>query len=170
MCLATKKSLKYPPHGCRGAGQARHVAGLLSKHRRLQSSSSSASNPRNSTMPREADLSTNERDFTLQVLRNGMRLDGRARDAFRPIELTFGDEYGAVDLRLGKTQYVPYVIRPNTDATGSPCACPARSRSRTRTASSKGCSTSSANFRPWPPPPTRSVGAFRLTDGPSSTG
>jgi exosome complex component RRP45 len=55
-------------------------------------------------MPRDAELSTNEREFTLQVLRNGMRLDGRARDAFRPLELTFGDDYGAVDLRLGKTQ------------------------------------------------------------------
>jgi exosome complex component RRP45 len=58
-------------------------------------------------MTREAELSTNEREFTLQVLRNGMRIDGRARDAFRPIDLTFGDEYGAVDLRLGKTQYAP---------------------------------------------------------------
>jgi exosome complex component RRP45 len=55
-------------------------------------------------MPREADLSSNEREFTLQVLRNGMRLDGRGRDQFRPIDLTFGDQYGAVDLRLGKTQ------------------------------------------------------------------
>ncbi|KAL8894568.1 MAG: hypothetical protein Q9192_004214, partial [Flavoplaca navasiana] len=33
-----------------------------------------------------------------------IRLDGRALDAFRHIQLSFGDEYGVADLRLGKTR------------------------------------------------------------------
>jgi exosome complex component RRP45 len=35
-----------------------------------------------------------------------MPLDGRAFDAFRKAELTFGDEYGVADVQLGKTRYV----------------------------------------------------------------
>jgi exosome complex component RRP45 len=57
-------------------------------------------------MPREVDLSTNEREFILQALQDGLRVDGRDFDRFRPLDLAFGDEYGSVDLRLGKTQYV----------------------------------------------------------------
>jgi hypothetical protein len=57
------------------------------------------------TMPREADISVNERAFILQALQERIRLDGRAFDAFRPLELTFGDEYGIVDVQLGKTRY-----------------------------------------------------------------
>jgi exosome complex component RRP45 len=56
-------------------------------------------------MPREADISVNERAFILQALQERIRLDGRAFDAFRPLELTFGDEYGVVDVQLGKTRY-----------------------------------------------------------------
>jgi exosome complex component RRP45 len=57
-------------------------------------------------MPREADLSINERDFIKQALQEQIRLDGRAFDAFRKAELTFGDEYGVADVQLGKTRYV----------------------------------------------------------------
>jgi exosome complex component RRP45 len=57
-------------------------------------------------MPREAELSNNEREFILQALREGIRVDGRKFDAYRDLELEFGDQYGAVDLRLGKTRYV----------------------------------------------------------------
>lgn len=56
-------------------------------------------------MPREPEPSQNERQFILRALGAGLRLDGRALDAFRDIELTFGDEYGVVDVRLGKTRY-----------------------------------------------------------------
>jgi exosome complex component RRP45 len=56
-------------------------------------------------MPREADISINERDFIKQALQEQIRLDGRAFDAFRKIELTFGDEYGVADVQLGKTRY-----------------------------------------------------------------
>ncbi|KAI9832654.1 MAG: hypothetical protein M1819_004239 [Sarea resinae] len=55
-------------------------------------------------MPREPDPSLNERAFTLQALRESIRLDGRALDAFRDLDISFGDEYGVVDLRLGKTR------------------------------------------------------------------
>lgn len=55
-------------------------------------------------MPREAEPSLNERAFILEALKEDTRLDGRALDAFRNVELTFGDEYGAVDVKLGKTR------------------------------------------------------------------
>lgn len=56
-------------------------------------------------MPREAEPSLNERAFILEALREDIRLDGRALDAFRNVELTFGEEYGVVDVKLGKTRY-----------------------------------------------------------------
>lgn len=55
-------------------------------------------------MPQEAAPSSNERDFLLAALRENIRLDGREFDAWRPISLTFGDEYGTADVRLGKTR------------------------------------------------------------------
>ncbi|KAI4148715.1 MAG: hypothetical protein LQ341_001490 [Variospora aurantia] len=55
-------------------------------------------------MPREAEPSINERAFILEALRENIRLDGRALDAFRNIELSFGDEYGVVDVQLGDTR------------------------------------------------------------------
>ncbi|KAF2141213.1 uncharacterized protein K452DRAFT_250971 [Aplosporella prunicola CBS 121167] len=57
-------------------------------------------------MPREAELSLNEREFLLQALGENVRLDGRAFDAFRDLDLTFGDEYGVADVRLGKTRVI----------------------------------------------------------------
>ena len=55
-------------------------------------------------MPREAEISINEREFISQALQEQIRVDGRAFDAFRPLELTFGDEYGVADVQLGKTR------------------------------------------------------------------
>lgn len=55
-------------------------------------------------MPREAELSVNEKTFILDALKEGIRLDGRPLDAFRQLELTFGEEYGAVNVALGKTK------------------------------------------------------------------
>ena len=55
-------------------------------------------------MPRESDPSTNERHFVLSALQQNLRLDARAFEQFRPISLTFGDEYGVVDVRIGKTR------------------------------------------------------------------
>lgn len=56
------------------------------------------------TMPREADPSNNEKTFLLQALRENIRLDGRAFDEFRPLDLSFGDEYGVATVQLGKTR------------------------------------------------------------------
>lgn len=56
-------------------------------------------------MPREAEISLNEREFIKQALQEQIRIDRRAFDAFRPLELTFGDEYGVADVQLGKTRY-----------------------------------------------------------------
>ncbi|KAI9712114.1 MAG: hypothetical protein M1820_001823 [Bogoriella megaspora] len=55
-------------------------------------------------MPREAEISLNEREFILQALSEGVRLDGRAFDDFRPLSLAFGQEFGTADVRLGRTR------------------------------------------------------------------
>jgi len=55
-------------------------------------------------MPREADPSLNERQFVLQALRENLRLDGRPFDKYRPVELTFGEQYGVVEVSFGKTK------------------------------------------------------------------
>lgn len=57
-------------------------------------------------MPREVEPSINEREFVLKALTEEQRLDGRKFDQYRDIELTFGDEYGVADVRLGKTRYL----------------------------------------------------------------
>ncbi|KXJ97500.1 ribosomal protein S5 domain 2-type protein [Microdochium bolleyi] len=72
-------------------------------------------------MPREAEPSLNERAFVSQALLEGHRLDGRALDQFRKLDLTFGEQYGVADVTLGKTRVlakvsaevtVPYTDRP----------------------------------------------------------
>lgn len=55
-------------------------------------------------MPRDGELSLNEREFLLQLLQEGVRADDRPLDAYRQVQLCFGDDYGAVDVRLGKTR------------------------------------------------------------------
>lgn len=58
-------------------------------------------------MPREAEPSLNEKAFVTQaLLEEHLRLDNRAFDEYRPIELSFGDEYGTAEVKLGKTRYV----------------------------------------------------------------
>ena len=57
-------------------------------------------------MPKELEPSTNEKQFILEALKQGLRLDGRDFDSFRPLELEFGREYGLADIRLGKTRCV----------------------------------------------------------------
>lgn len=57
-------------------------------------------------MPREAEPSLNERQFVLRALQDNVRVDGRALDEFRGLELTFGDEFGVANVKLGKTRSV----------------------------------------------------------------
>lgn len=56
-------------------------------------------------MPREAEPSLAERTFVTKALEEGLRVDNRKFDQFRPLELTFGDEFGVVEVRCGKTRY-----------------------------------------------------------------
>ena len=56
-------------------------------------------------MPREAEPSLNERAFILEALKEDIRLDGRALDAFRAVSISLSDEYGVADVTLGKTRY-----------------------------------------------------------------
>ncbi|KAJ3561259.1 hypothetical protein NPX13_g9017 [Xylaria arbuscula] len=72
-------------------------------------------------MPREAEPSLNERAFVIQALQEGQRIDGRAFDQFRKLDLRFGDQYGVADVTLGKTRLLakvsaevtaPYTDRP----------------------------------------------------------
>ena len=55
-------------------------------------------------MPREAELTLNERDFVLEALREGLRVDGRGLHDYRAVDLQFGDEYGQTEVKLGKTR------------------------------------------------------------------
>ncbi|KAI9369601.1 ribosomal protein S5 domain 2-type protein [Aspergillus egyptiacus] len=52
---------------------------------------------------KEAPLSVADRDFILDALREGVRLDGRGLDQLRPLTISFGEEYGHVKVQLGKT-------------------------------------------------------------------
>lgn len=64
-------------------------------------------------MPREAEPSLNEKAFVAQaLLQEHLRLDNRAFDEYRPIELSFGDEYGTVEVKLGKTRYISHSTTP----------------------------------------------------------
>ncbi|PHH62913.1 hypothetical protein CDD81_6546 [Ophiocordyceps australis] len=72
-------------------------------------------------MPREAEPSLAEKEFVCKALGEGLRLDGRSLDEFRPLQLSFGDEYGVANVRCGKTNIVakvsaevtvPYADRP----------------------------------------------------------
>ena len=62
-------------------------------------------------MPKETDLSLNEKTFILSALSQSVRLDGRSFDSFRDLTFTFGEEYGLVDVRLGKTRYCSFSER-----------------------------------------------------------
>lgn len=56
-------------------------------------------------MPRGLDISNVERTFISDALSQGVRIDGRALDQFRKIELDFAEEHGTATVRLGKTRY-----------------------------------------------------------------
>ncbi|PLB47155.1 putative exosome complex endonuclease 2/ribosomal RNA processing protein [Aspergillus steynii IBT 23096] len=57
-------------------------------------------------MNKEAPLSISERDFIVNALREHVRLDGRQADQFRPLSVSFGEEYGHVKVQLGKTSLI----------------------------------------------------------------
>ncbi|KAG9232033.1 exosome complex endonuclease 2/ribosomal RNA processing protein-like protein [Amylocarpus encephaloides] len=55
-------------------------------------------------MPREVEPSLNEKQFFVKALEENLRIDGRAFDQYRELDLEFGDELGVTDVRLGKTR------------------------------------------------------------------
>ena len=55
-------------------------------------------------MPRDVEPSLNEKQFVLRGLQENVRIDGRSFDQFRDLELSFGDEYGVVNVALGNTK------------------------------------------------------------------
>ena len=78
-------------------------------------------------MPREAEISQNERDFVLRALSEGIRLDNRSFDAFRPLTVSFGEEHGVADIRLGKTRYaipLPHQAKPPVRTLSNPPSLP----------------------------------------------
>ncbi|KAG4305689.1 hypothetical protein PORY_000599 [Pneumocystis oryctolagi] len=55
-------------------------------------------------MPKDIDLSLNEKEFILEALNNNLRLDGRGFNVWRDLTLTFGNSYGHAEVLLGKTR------------------------------------------------------------------
>ncbi|KAF9205307.1 hypothetical protein BGZ49_004207 [Haplosporangium sp. Z 27] len=68
---------------------------------------------------KELEPSTNEREFVLSALKEGARIDGRKFYDFRTLRLSFGSDYGAVEVQLGNTRVLAKVscevIRPYAD-------------------------------------------------------
>lgn len=56
-------------------------------------------------MPREVEPSLNEKAFVIRALQEQLRLDGRQLDEYRPLDLSFGEQYGSADVTLGKTRW-----------------------------------------------------------------
>lgn len=67
-------------------------------------------------MPREIEPSSNEKQFILQALQENLRLDGRAFDQFRDLEISFADDYGVVNVALGNTKCAIFTLFHRTNA------------------------------------------------------
>jgi len=50
-------------------------------------------------------VSLNERNFILSAVAENKRIDGRGPYDFRSLKITFGNEPGRVNVRLGQTKY-----------------------------------------------------------------
>jgi len=55
-------------------------------------------------MPREPEPSNNEKAFVLGALQQGLRVDGRQLDEFRKVDISFGEEFGLADIKMGRTR------------------------------------------------------------------
>jgi exosome complex component RRP45 len=58
-------------------------------------------------MPREAELANVDKAFILEAFAQNVRLDGRALDQIRNLNITFNDDYGNCAVQLGDTRHVP---------------------------------------------------------------
>jgi len=61
-------------------------------------------------MNRELEPSINEKNFLYEALRQGKRIDGRGIYDVRNIRITFGNQYGHVQVQLGKTRLITIKI------------------------------------------------------------
>ena len=70
-------------------------------------------------MPREIDPPSVQKEFLLEALAEGKRLDGRVALQLRPIRLEFGQELGWCTASLGKTrvlaQVTASIVKPRDD-------------------------------------------------------
>ncbi|KAL1914767.1 uncharacterized protein VTP21DRAFT_8025 [Calcarisporiella thermophila] len=70
-------------------------------------------------MVKETEPSINEKEFLLEALRQGLRVDGRRPNDMRSLKLKFRDEFGQVDVQLGRTRVMAKVscevVRPYPD-------------------------------------------------------
>jgi exosome complex component RRP45 len=57
-------------------------------------------------MGKDIEISGNERVFVTEALAAGIRTDGRQLDEARQVTIQLGDEYGYVDVTMGKTRLV----------------------------------------------------------------
>jgi exosome complex component RRP45 len=55
-------------------------------------------------MFKEVPLTIAEREFVIEALKRNVRLDGRGVDELRPLNISFGNEYGYVKVQLGRTK------------------------------------------------------------------
>ncbi|GAB5593540.1 3'-5'-exoribonuclease [Umbelopsis nana] len=70
-------------------------------------------------MVREADPSLNEKQFVLNALKEGLRVDGRRPYDFRSLQISFLKDFGHVQVQLGRTRVSAKVsaevVRPRPD-------------------------------------------------------
>ncbi|CAG8457017.1 3435_t:CDS:10 [Diversispora eburnea] len=70
-------------------------------------------------MGKDAELSTNEKEFILSSLKEGIRLDDRDKHEFRPLQILLGPDYGRSEVKLGGTKVLAKVscevTRPHLD-------------------------------------------------------
>lgn len=57
---------------------------------------------------KDEKISLNEREFIQSALYEELRIDGRGMYDYREVSISFGEDYGRVELSIGKTKYVEF--------------------------------------------------------------
>jgi exosome complex component RRP45 len=60
-------------------------------------------------LAKERFLSISEKEFILEALRAGRRIDGRGIHDFRTIKIAFGEQRGQAEVQLGQTRVMTVV-------------------------------------------------------------
>lgn len=58
------------------------------------------------TENKDEKVSINEREFIQTALYEDLRIDGRGMYDFREVKISFGEDYGRVELSIGQTKYL----------------------------------------------------------------